>query len=75
MLPFVEDPDNEIEEVKEQAEENLKRQQELFAGNANTPPDDEVDLDGEDEDGEDGESPESRINTKAEGQSEDKKKE
>lgn len=75
LLPFVEDPDNEIEEVKEQAEENLKRQQELFAGNANTPPDDEVDLDGEDEDGKDGENPESRINTKAEGQSEDKKKE
>ena len=39
LLPFVEDPDFEIEETAKQAEENLKRQQDLFAGNPNTPPD------------------------------------
>ena len=47
LLPFVEDPDFEIEETAKQAEESLKRQQDLFAGNPNTPPDkdDEEDTD------------------------------
>lgn len=50
LLPFVEDPDNEIEEVQKQADENVKRQQALFGANANEPPEDEVDLDEEDQD-------------------------
>lgn len=53
LLPFVDDPDFEIEEVQKQADENFKRQQALFSGSANTPPDEEVDLDAEDEDEED----------------------
>lgn len=47
LLPFVEDPDYEIEQVQKQAEENVRRQQELFGSSPNTPPDDEVDLDGD----------------------------
>jgi len=38
LLPFVEDPDYEIEQVNEQKAEDVKRQQELFATGANTPP-------------------------------------
>lgn len=37
MLPFVEDPDYEIEEVQKQKDEEVKRQQELFFQNQNTP--------------------------------------
>ena len=55
LLPFVEDPDFEIEEVQKQADENIKRQQELFGSSPNTPPDEEVDLDAEEE--EDGTEP------------------
>ena len=50
IIPFVEDPDFEIEEVQKQADENIKRQQALFDSNPNTPPDREIDLDAEDED-------------------------
>ena len=39
LLPFVEDPDYEIEEVEKQKEEDVRRQQELFSQGANTPPD------------------------------------
>lgn len=39
LLPFVEDPDYEIKEVEKQKAEEVKRQQELFAMGANTPPD------------------------------------
>ena len=39
LLPFVEDPDYEIEEVEKQKAEEVKRQQELFGMGANTPPD------------------------------------
>lgn len=39
LLPFVEDPDYEIEEVEKQKAEDVKRQQELFKQGANTPPD------------------------------------
>lgn len=46
LLPFVEDPDHEIEEVEEQKAEDVKRQQELFAQGYNNPPDEPV----EDED-------------------------
>lgn len=49
LLPFVEDPDFEAEEVKMQAEENVRRQQELFSSNQNTPPDEETDLDEDEE--------------------------
>lgn len=39
LLPFVEDPDYEEEEVLKQKAEDVKRQQELFGSSANTPPD------------------------------------
>lgn len=39
LLPFVEDPDFEIEEVEKQKAEEAKRQQDLFGMGANTPPD------------------------------------
>lgn len=39
LLPFVEDPDYEIKEVKKQKAEEVKRQQDLFGMGANTPPD------------------------------------
>lgn len=45
LLPFVEDPDEEVEAVKEEAAEKVKMQQELFAeqeGTENTPPDGET---------------------------------
>lgn len=38
LLPFVEDPDYEIEEVQKQKAEEVKRQQELFSQGQNTPP-------------------------------------
>lgn len=45
LLPFVEDPDYEIEEVQKEKDEEVKRQQELFSQGQNTPPefDDEED--------------------------------
>lgn len=49
LLPFVEDPDFEIEEVQKQADENIKRQQELFNSSPNTPPEEEIVLDAENE--------------------------
>ena len=49
LLPFVEDPDFEIEEVQKKADENIKRQQALFNSNQNNPPDREMDLDADDE--------------------------
>lgn len=47
LLPFVEDPDYEIEEVQKEKDEEVKRQQELFSQGQNTPPefDDEEDED------------------------------
>lgn len=41
LLPFVEDPDAEIDAVQKQNEEAIKMQQDLFASTANTPPDEE----------------------------------
>ena len=35
QLPFVEDPDGEIEALKEEKRENIERQQELFRATAN----------------------------------------
>ena len=40
QLDFVEDPDGEIEAVKLENEENIKRQQEMFKMNENLPPED-----------------------------------
>ena len=40
QIPFVEDPDAEIEEVEKAAEEAVKRQQAMFAAGENTPPED-----------------------------------
>lgn len=39
QVPFVEDPDEELKVVNEEAEEDAKRQQEIFSAGANTPPD------------------------------------
>ncbi len=38
LLPFVEDPDYEIEEVEKEKDADVKRQQELFSQGANNPP-------------------------------------
>lgn len=38
QIPFVEDVDSELQALDEEAEENLKRQQEMFGVSANTPP-------------------------------------
>lgn len=45
LLPFVEDPEHEIEVVEEQKQQAVKQQQELFKQGANTPPDEKVDVD------------------------------
>lgn len=76
QIPFVEDPDYEIEAVNEQKAEDVKRQQELFAQGANTPPDfgDEGSSDDEG-DGEEPEEGESSVNTQAEGNSDEGKEE
>lgn len=45
QLPFVEDPDGEVEAVKKENEEKVKLQQELFAeqeGTQNSPPEDDI---------------------------------
>lgn len=45
LIPFVEDPDEEINATREETEEAISRQKEIFeaqnTGNTNTPPDDE----------------------------------
>ena len=43
LLPFVEDPEGEIEAVEEQKEAAVKLQQESFNIRPNTPPDDDID--------------------------------
>ena len=48
QIPFVEDPDAEIEEVEKAAEEAVKRQQAMFVAGENTPPEDLEDEDPED---------------------------
>ena len=72
QIPFVEDPDYEIEAVNEQKAEDVKRQQELFAQGANTPPDFGDDGSSDDENPEDGGA---SVNTQAEGNSDDTKEE
>lgn len=69
LLPFVEDPDYEIEEVEKHKAEEVKRQQALFSSGANTPPDFEED-DEKDEDDATGQEKEAEEDRKA-----DKKKE
>ena len=61
LLPFVEDPDYEIEEVQKEKDEEVKRQQELFSQGQNTPPEFDDEEDDEDpavDDPDDEEDPE-----------------
>lgn len=39
QIPFVDDPDEELKVVEKEEEESLKKQQELFGNQPNTPPD------------------------------------
>ena len=71
LLPFVEDPDYEIEEVEKQKAEEVKRQQELFGMGANTPPDFEDD---EEEDPAAGPEEQEEGEEKAEDQEEEEQK-
>lgn len=74
LLPFVEDPDYEIEEVEKQKEEDVRRQQELFSQGANTPPDEteeEEDVIPDDEEEEQNELP--REEDKEKGKDKDKR--
>lgn len=43
QIPFVEDPDTELEELQKQKEEAVKQQQEMFAMGYNNPPEDAED--------------------------------
>ena len=43
LLPFVESPEDEIEAVKTEDDEKIKRQKKLFSNEPNTPPDDVLD--------------------------------
>lgn len=45
QIPFVEDPDKELEDLKEQKAESIKEQQMLFSQGYNTPPEEEEDED------------------------------
>lgn len=49
LLPFVEDPDGEVEAVNEENDENIKRQKKLFDNNLNEPPEEPVSEEEEDE--------------------------
>lgn len=46
QVPFVDNVDDELKALDEETEENLKRQQEMFGMQGNTPPD-QTDLDKE----------------------------
>ena len=48
QIPIVDDPEEELKTVEKEAEDDLKRQQEMFGMSANTPPDEE-DTESEDE--------------------------
>lgn len=50
QIPFVNDPEEELKTVEKEAEDDLKRQQEMFSMTANTPPDDADDPDREKDD-------------------------
>ncbi len=45
LLPFVEDPDNEIESLKQEKEENAELQRKVFTVNENMPPDEMEEVD------------------------------
>ena len=48
QIPFVEDPDKELQDLQKQKDEAIKQQQELFAQGYNSPPEkDERENDGE----------------------------
>ena len=49
QLPFVEDATSEVEKVKQENEENIKLQQDMFASQRNTPFYDEGDTNGQEE--------------------------
>ena len=49
LLPFVEDPDGEVEAVSKENDENLKRQKQLFHNNPNESPEEPIDEEEEDE--------------------------
>ncbi len=49
LLPFVEDPDGEIETVGKENEENIKRQKKLFGNKPNDPTDEVVEKEEDDE--------------------------
>lgn len=70
LLPFVEDPDYEIEQVTEQKAADVKMQQELFAQGANTPPE----FDEEEEEPAEGEETEEGKKEKPEEKAEEKPK-
>lgn len=47
QIPFVEDPEEELKKVEEEAEADMKRQQEMFSMTANTPPEKKDDVEDE----------------------------
>lgn len=49
QIPFVDDPEEELKTVEKEAEDDLKRQQEMFSMTANTPPENGDDADTSDE--------------------------
>ena len=49
QIPFVDDPEEELKTVEKEAEDDLKRQQEMFSMTANTPPEHGDDADTSDE--------------------------
>ena len=42
LLPFVEDPDAEVENVKKEKEDNVEAQRRVFSVNENTAPEDTI---------------------------------
>ncbi len=47
QIPFVEDPDQELEDLKEQKEESIKEQQKMFGMGLNNPPEEDEEEDEE----------------------------
>lgn len=50
LLPFVEDPDAEVENVKKEKEDNVEAQRRVFSVNENTAPEDTIPKEEEDAD-------------------------
>lgn len=74
LLPFVEDPDYEIEEVEKQKNEEVKRQQELFGQGFNEPPEFGDEEEPEEGEGEETEPKEDSEEEPKEGAEEEKEK-